>query len=606
MVKIEKNFMMKLHLHANFPYDFTTPNAAIGYLKSYLSEANLDITSTYWYIPPREIFEPIYRILTTFQRSRISLFDPCIILTAYLSRFFYKTPVCPTMIQTILMSYTSPEELEKIGLTFKAFVDTSLEDMADVDIAGFTLKFYQWILNCYIWRRLKELNPNITIVVGGLDTPEEAVKVVETFKDVDCAVWGEGERPLRELVVRDKDGLDEVPHLVYRRHGDICTTHVSIERVNKYPFADHTNYFEQLERFDLDISPQIPMFTTRSCKWDKCKFCNENKGIPYFERSIDETIREIEYQSETHGVDRFVFLDADIGRKNEKDFKNFLQKLLHSVETRGAPYDIVADISPQRLTRECVQMMSKIKMGVQIGFEALTDSLLRKMNKMHSLAENIQALKFGSEYGLRMYGLNILRNLPGETEHDVMESMEHIKVLRFFLRHYPLSLSELTLYKRAPYFAEIPPEERETRWVVNFLYDEICQQGLIKEKDRWDFFGFRARDMMHHQFWDQVQDVLEQVTSRDISYSWLESAEGSVLTEHNQVTGDKKYLLTRTETDILKFCDSITSLEQVKESFPDDNVEDIISQLRKENLLYIDERNRLISIPSTRTIVHRD
>jgi radical SAM superfamily enzyme YgiQ (UPF0313 family) len=606
MVKMEKNLMMKLHLHANFPYDFNTPNAAIGYLKSYLSEEPVDVTNTYWYIPPKEIFEPIHRILMTFQKSRISLFNPCIILTAYLSRFFNRTPVCPTMIQTILMSYASPEELEKIGLSFKAFVDTALEDMADADMAGFTLKFHQWILNSYIWRRLKELNPNITIVVGGLDTPEEAVTVVETFKDVDCAVWGEGERPLRELVVKDKDGMDEVPRLVYRKHGDIYTTNIPTERVRDYPFADHTDYFEQLKRFDLDISPQIPMFTTRSCKWDKCKFCNENKGIPYFERSIDETINEIEYQSETHGIDRFIFLDADIGRKNEKDFRDFLQRLLHSVEARGAPYDIVTDISPQRLTRECVEMMSKIKMGVQIGFEALTDSLLRKMNKMHTFAENIQALKFGSECGLKIYGLNILRNLPEETEHDVMESMEHVMVLRFFLRHYPLSLTELTLYRRAPYFDEIPPEERETRWVVNFLYDEMHQQGLIKEKDRWDFFGFRARDLMHHQFWDQVQEVLEQITSRDISYSWLESAEGSVLTEYNQVTGDKKYLLTRTETDILKFCDSITSLEPVKERFLDDNVEDVLSQLRKENLLYIDERNRLISIPSARTIVHED
>ena len=595
--------MMKVHLHANFPYDFTTPNAAIGYLKSYLSQEDLDIINTYWYIPPREIFEPLYKILAMFQKSRISLFDPSIILTAYLSRFFNRTPVYPTMIQTILTSYTSREEMEKIGLSFKAFVDTSLEDMADADIAGFTLKFYQWILNSYVWRTLKALNPNITIVVGGLDTPEEAVKTMETFKDIDCAIWGEGERPLKELARRDKNRLDEVPHLVYRRHDDICTTDVPVERVREYPFADHRNYFEQLKQSNLNISPRIPLFTTRSCKWDRCKFCNENKGIPYFERSIDETIKEIEYQSKTHGVDRFVFLDADIGRRNEKDFIHFLKGLLNSVRTRGAPYDIVADISPQRLTRETVQMMSKIRIGVQIGFEALTDSLLKKMNKMHSFSENVQALKFAHEYGLKMYGLNVLRNLPGETEHDIMECMEQVKVLRFFLEHYPLSLSELTLYKRAPYFSEISPDERETRWVVNFLYQEMHQQDLIKEKDRWDFFGFRAHDLMHHQFWDQVADLLEQVQSRNISYSWLESAEGSTLIEYNQVMGDKKYLLTRMETDILKFCDSITSLEQVKERFPDDTTEDVISQLRKEHLLYMDERNRLISIPSARNIV---
>ncbi|MBU7000609.1 MAG: radical SAM protein [Theionarchaea archaeon] len=598
--------MMKLHLHANFPYDYTTPNAALGYLKSYLAPFNHEVTNTYWYIPPREIFEAMRGILARFQKSRISLFDPSIILTAYLSRFFYRAPACPTMIQSIVTSCASPEELEQVGLSYKGFVDTALEDMADVDIAGFTLKFYQWILNCYIWRRLKQLNPNITIVIGGLDTREEAVKAMETFRDVDCAIWGEGECPLRELITRDTDGMDEVPRLIYRKRGDLCITDITTERVREYPFADHTDYFRQLRQFDLDISPQIPMFTTRSCRWDKCKFCNENKGISYFERSIDETIREIEYQTRTHGVDRIVFLDADIGRKTERDFKNLLEGLLHSVDTRGAPYDMVADISPQRLTRETVQMMSKIRMGVQIGFEALTDSLLRKMNKRHSFLENIQALKVAYEYGLKMYGLNVLRNLPGETEHEVMESMEQIKGLRFFLREYPLHLSELTLYKRAPYFKEISPEERETRWVVNFLYDEMCQQGLLNEEGRWDFFGFRARDLIHHNLWDQVATLLERVQSETISYTWQEHGDGSVLIENNQVTGDKKYVLTRTETDVLKFCDSVVSLEQVEERFPDDDISDILSQLRKEAFLYLDERNRVISILSARKIVPED
>ncbi|MBU7035961.1 MAG: radical SAM protein, partial [Theionarchaea archaeon] len=411
---------------------------------------------------------------------------------------------------------------------------------------------------------------------------------------------------LRELITRDTDGMDEVPRLIYRKRGDLCITDITTERVREYPFADHTDYFRQLRQFDLDISPQIPMFTTRSCRWDKCKFCNENKGISYFERSIDETIKEIEYQTKTHGVDRIVFLDADIGRKTERDFKNLLEGLLHSVDTRGAPYDMVADISPQRLTRETVQMMSKIRMGVQIGFEALTDSLLRKMNKRHSFLENIQALKVAYEYGLKMYGLNVLRNLPGETEHEVMESMEQIKGLRFFLREYPLHLSELTLYKRAPYFKEISPEERETRWVVNFLYDEMCQQGLLNEEGRWDFFGFRARDLIHHNLWDQVATLLERVQSETISYTWQEHGDGSVLIENNQVTGDKKYVLTRTETDVLKFCDSVVSLEQVEERFPDDDISDILSQLRKEAFLYLDERNRVISILSARKIVPED
>jgi hypothetical protein len=56
------------------------------------------------------------------------------------------------------------------------------------------------------------------------------------------------------------------------------------------------------------------------------------------------------------------------------------------------------------------------------------------------------------------------------------------------------------------------------------------------------------------------------------------------------------------ETDILKFCDSITSLEELKSAFPQENIEEIVSQLTEAHLLYVDNRKRLISIPSASCI----
>lgn len=596
---------MKLHLHANFPYEVNVPNAALGYLKSALSNQNVEVTNVYWYLPPQEIFESIYKILMNFKK-RISLFDPCTVLAAYVARSFYPHDMYKsTIIETILDSYSSLEDIKDVSKSFKAFVDYSLETkkMADVDVAGFTVKFYQWMLNRYIWCRLKAENPNITIVVGGLDTRKEAHIVMETFKEVDYAVWGAGEYPLQKLVnlYEDRTCLDEVPHLVYRRNNDVCSTDAFAPQVN-YSFADHTDYFEQVT---LDISPQIPIISTRSCKWDRCKFCNENKGVPYYERPLRDVIEEIEYQSKTYDVDRFIFLDADIGRKTDKDFKEFLKNLLISVKKRERPYEIVADISPQRLTRENTQLMADIRIGVQIGFEALTDSLLKKMCKMHSFAENIQALKVANDYNMDMYGLNVLRNLPEESEADVIESMKNVKLLRFFLNQNNLSLSELTLYKRAPYYREIPQVEREKRWVVNFLYDEVKRMGLIKEKNKWDFFGFRAQNLMHHQLWEEVADLLGRMESENITYSWVESSKGSVLCENNQVSGSKQYLLTKVETDILKFCDSIISLEELKSAFPQENIEEIVSQLTEAHLLYVDNRKRLISIPSASRITEK-
>lgn len=601
---------LKIHLHANFPHDPDRPNAALAYLKSFLStEKYLDVTNVYWYLVPREILHQISSIFAHFQGNALRSHSRAL-LTAYLSRFFYKsesenTFAQPTIIESFFNARVPLEKIKNTAKALKEFFDYSIESnhMADVDMAGFTINLYQWFLSGYIWSKLKEENPNIAIVVGGFDTQDAARAFMETFKNVDYALWGEGELPLQKLVTHtgDTQSLKEVPRLGYRIKNELHFTHVPCERVKKYPFADHTDYFKRYKNLDLTLFPQIPVIGSRSCRWNRCKFCNLNKGH-YYERPIKDIIEEIEYQSKKYAVDRFLFLDSDIGRKNERDFEELLSALFNSVKKRDIPYDIGAEISPTRLTRKNVEMMSDIRMNVQIGFEALTDSLLKKMDKMHGFAENVQALKFGKEYELRLSGLNILRNLPDESADDVTESMENLAFLRFFLDQYNLSPVELNLYKGTPYYEEIPLKKREKEWVANVLYTEMNQVGLIGEDNRWEFFGFASR--LKHPLWDQFVDVLKKFQRSHISYVWLECNDGSsVIEEENLVTGSKKYVLNEIETAILKFCDSIKDIQQVQNEFCQKDVEAVVCRLKKENLLYYgEERKQVISIFSARNI----
>jgi radical SAM superfamily enzyme YgiQ (UPF0313 family) len=603
-----------LHLHASFPYLLEIPNAALGYLKSALAEQPVDVTNVYWYLPPKEILEPLSSIYARFQDRYIDIFEMPTVFTVYLSRFLYegeKGVHTPTAGESLIGSYTMQQKVKKIALHFKDFVDYSLETekMADVDVAGFTVNFYQWVTARYIWSQLKALNPNIQVVVGGLATRGDAEAFMGIFGNVDYALWGEGEIPLRALMscIDDEKALSDVPRLVYREKGEIKATDVAGEfRLDPLPFADHTEYFEQMKTFDLNISPAIPILSVRSCRWNKCKFCGVNKGGSYYERSTKDIVDEIEYQSKKYAVDKVVFLDTDFGRRRDADFKALLTALLQSVDRRKKPYHVWATLSPTVLNRRYAEMMSKIRIHIQIGFEALTDYLLGAMNKMHRFAENIQALKLGMDYGLDISGSNVIRNLPEERKEDVIESMENLKVLRFFLSCYELTPSVLSLYKGTPYYAETPPEERETKWVVNMLCEEMDRVNLVEGDSRWDLFGFRAETLDHHLLWDQFTSLLEDYQTATISYSWLEFSDGSsFIEEHNNISGNKTYLLTEVETNILKYCDSIVSTEKLKKEVHAESesvIESAISQLEAVNLLYGDERGRLISVVSAKNL----
>ena len=608
---------LKLHLHANFPYSMERPNAAVGYLKSFLSQkSHLDVTNVYWNLPPREIAESMSSLMTRIQGTHIiDKFDPITVLTAYFARFFYKTDYNatghgPSIIESIIRSRTTLQKVENTAHSFKEFVDHTIENggVADADIAGFTVNFFQWLISSYIWSRLKKLNPNITVVVGGLATLDEAVAFVKTFKDVDYAVWGEGELPLKELVSRPGQSLSEVPRLVYReKTGEVISTDTGHYGLETFPFADHTDYFNRIKKCGLTVSVRIPVFGTRSCFWNRCKFCNLNRDTPYYERPLTDIVQEIEYQSQKYNIDQFIFLDTDIGRRHTADFEEVLKALLTSVEKRKRRYDIEAEISPARITRETADMMGKIRIGGQLGFEAMTDTLLTNMDKMHRFAENIQALKLGNDYGVSLFGLNIIRNLPGECEADVVESMENLRFLRFYLHRYELRPSELSLYKGTPYYEDIPAKERETKWVTNFLYSEVNQLGLCEDVVKWDFFGFRADCLNHHQLWDQFTDLLEKMQSSDIFYVWVEFPDGgSLIEEYNHITGNREYVLDEVETRVLKFCDSTTSMQQLKNEFshvPEDTIIDIVTQLKEEYLLYVDKKGKhIISVFSSNRI----
>ncbi|MBU6996831.1 MAG: radical SAM protein [Theionarchaea archaeon] len=601
-----------LHLHANFPYLMEIPNAALGYLKSTASQ-HLAVRNIYWYLPPDEIITPLTSLFSRFRERCIDIFEAPTVLTIYLSRFFFETPHVKglTTIESLITSYAIREKMTRIGEDFKAFVDYSLEndDMADADMAGFTVNFYQWILNSYIWSALKRLNPNIRVVVGGLATLEDAQTFMEVQRNVDFAIWGEGEVPLGELAKRmeDVEALSEVPRLVYRKKGVLtCTKKVGDFRPEALPWADHTDYFERVDQYGLDISPAIPILGVRSCKWNKCKFCGVNRGDSYYERPVQEVVDEIEYQSQRHATHRFVFLDTDFGRKRDVDFRALLKGLLASVDRRKKPYHMWITISPTALSRDYVEMMSKIRMHIQIGFESLSDPLLHGMRKMHRVSENIQAFKFGRDYGVDISGSNVIRNLPQEREEDVIESIENLMYLRFFLPWYHLTPSELSLYKGTPYYNETLPDALKTRWVVNILYEEIERLNSIPPDQRWDFFGFRARTLEHHQLWDEFVQLLEQYQRADISYIWLEFRDGtSLIEETNSFSGNKTYLLTEQETVVLKCCDSVTPRSQLEKmtGMSVYELDEAVYQLESVHLLYVDhERERFISIVSVKAL----
>ncbi|MBU7018420.1 MAG: radical SAM protein [Theionarchaea archaeon] len=588
-------------LNCTPPYRYYIPNPALGYLKGFLEARKVAVKNVYWNVILAEHFLRFREGLEEYtQNSNLQHILPVVYLSKKLIRDCYdrKTPL-----DLFYASIYSEEEINDEVQSLKDTIDYHIKnDFRTCSLAGFTLKTHQWLMSSYIAKRLKELSPSTTIVLGGIPTKEKAIQFMHIFSEADCAIHGEGEYPLFYLIkaLEESIPMKDVPNTVYKDRNRVFSTDPVRKRpsLDEYPFADHSDYFDTLNKSQFfsrntfldtnsDQSPvMIPVWGSRSCPWNKCRFCVLNENTRYRARSPENIVEEIEYQSRRYNVDSFIFVDTELPG-NAIRFKKLLKLLMRSVANRGKKYHFVAELSPIFINDETAKCMQGVSFDeIQIGFEAMTDSLLMKMEKRQKFAHNIQALKLGTKYNLTMGGLNIIRGIPTETEEDVVESCNNVKFLRFLLNSHSLTPDLLQLDKGAPFYDDVSEKERE-EWDRNPFWSEIKPISLVNESYRFEFFGFAHS--IQNPLWNSFESLLKFYAGR-YSYEWIEYPEGSFLEEKGLHT--YRYTLNRDETDLLIFCNTIKTFSEVKERFPhisEDNLLKILEDLKGVGMLYFNE-----------------
>ena len=592
-------------LHCTLPYRQDIPNPALGYLKGFLQDRGITVRNVYWNIVLARIVLDFHRRLEkSCADTGLSSISG---ITFFLSKHLLKKGPKESRKTTLDLLYSSVftrEELSEMVSSLRIQVDQYIQqnNLHEAPLSGFTLKTYQWPVSYYIINKLKEMNPDTRIVVGGISSEDQARAFMRVFDKADFAIWGEGEYPLFHLfeALQGSGDLDKVPNLVYREGTGTTSTKVPNEcaDLDAYPFADHTDYFATFGRFMAVQMPLlIPIWGSRACPWNKCKFCILNEEYQYRVRSPENIVEEIEFQVEKHKTDNIIFVDTELPG-NKKRFKTLLNLLLKSSADRNRPYHFFAEVSPIFVDAETASLMRRATFeSIQVGFEAVTDGLLEKMRKRHRFAHNIQALKLGNQHDLKITGLNIIREIPPETDGDISESCTNVRFLRFLLKKYTLSPTFLVLFKGSPFYEEMPENERE-EWTKDPFWEEANSLNLIPESDRFEFFGFCMENPTHFYGWDTFEKVLSSYVRQNRSYTWTEYPSSSFLEERGPRV--YRYTLDRDETDILIFCDVIRRLSEVKAKFPhlrEDDLYRIMSSLNNAGMLYYDKDfNTIISV----------
>jgi hypothetical protein len=191
----------------------------------------------------------------------------------------------------------------------------------------------------------------------------------------------------------------------------------------------YENYFDQLQKSGLDFHPVLPLEFSRGCWWNKCTFCNLNlQWQGYRFKKSEQVLGELtamirQYQ----GLD-FTFTDNALPPAEADRF---------FTATGNSDLDLRFFGEIRTLKKAATyELYSKGGLkSVQVGIEALSDSLLGRMCKGTTVMDNLAAMKFALASGMELDG-NLILEFPGSTGEEVRETLH---VLELALPFRPLA-----------------------------------------------------------------------------------------------------------------------------------------------------------------------
>lgn len=301
------------------------------------------------------------------------------------------------------------------------------------DAVGFTVSFFQLIPSLYVSKLLKKRRKGIKIILGGAYLDENfSFHILQLFPYIDYVIIGEGEQTLYELCKAiDKRNfaiLSKIRGIVFRDQQNkivINRRRELIKNLNSLPIPDFSDYFTHSLANKPPPYPKIVLEGSRGCFYGKCSFCNLNyqwKNCYRF-KSDERVLNEILHCVKKYKVLSFLFCDTNMS--NRKSLFEKLSRLNYDLE-------IYAEISGHGVNRDFFRILKRAGVReIQIGIEALSDHLLRILNKGVDVMRNVEMLKWCSEFEISVF-YNLIYGIPGEKKEDIEETLENMQYVKYF------------------------------------------------------------------------------------------------------------------------------------------------------------------------------
>ncbi len=370
-------------------------------------------------------------------------------------------------------------------------------------VIGFSVCFSQLPASLYAARQIKRHYPEVTIVFGGSTcTPSLATSLLKIYSFLDYIITGEGEQALTDLIRHLQEQRPLQNQGILTRQTAIKTTSPPVAREIKnladLPPPDYNDYFNQLNVLGLDFNPVLPLEFSRGCWWNKCSFCNLNlqwKGYRF--KKSKQVLDELGTMLHTHKCLDFTFTDNALPVQEAGVF-------FAATAKSGLGLRFFGEIRTLKKPATYQHYSDGGLRSVQIGIEALSDSLLERMHKGTTVMDNLAAMKFSLQAGMALDG-NLIVEFPGSTKQEVQETLQ---LIDFVMPFRPLTAAGFFLGQGSPVCNN--PRQFGITHLVQHPMNRQLYPGRILADMNMLISSYRGDRTLQKKRWQPVRKKIRQ------------------------------------------------------------------------------------------------
>ncbi len=591
---------------------FNRPSIQLGALKAYVKKQipDLKIVAHHFYLQLAEsIGYDVYRVLSERTWIAESIYSAMLYPENFgrIENFFYKQTRNKPEIGNVQFDLL----VHQVENTSKKFISENFSN--SWGLAGFSVCLCQLTSSLYFIREIKTRCPEIVTVAGGsLIASSSAKAMLEHFPHIDAIVVGEGEKPLVDLLehLRKTDSVANWPVIdgvVTRQSDQRPACFYQTATLDEIPSPDYQEYFDVLNKFvpEKRFFPILPAEISRGCWWrgkkgpgseKGCTFCNLNlQWRGYRTKKTEQVVSEIDDMTSRYGLLSVSFTDNVIPPKQTIPIFNALSSLKKDFHLFC---ELRASVSEQELRALRQAGVEE----VQVGIEALSTDLLKKMNKGVTAIQNIEIMKHCEALSIKDIS-NILIGFPGSDEHDVAQTLEAITFLQPFR---PLKIVSFWLGLESPVYQNYKNFGLGT--VFNHRNYRVLFPPTISGHVKFLIQDYRGDKGRQRKLW---RPVLDAVAAWKKNYEKLNEKPGSgpvlsyrdgrefIIIRERRTDGDhRNHRLKGTSRLIYLFCSHIRSIVEILEKFPGLNEEkllDFLKMMIRKKLMF-EENGEFLSL----------